>query len=101
LEGPAGTITGTNLSAQYIYPNPLNPERYVLVAGNPRCKKCLADATQFTLKGWYDYVIWKWSGDEANPALQDVGRFDQDWSKPVSYFTRPEKAAPMVANDKQ
>jgi len=101
LEGPSGTITGTNLSAQYIYPNPLNPGRYVLVAGNPRCKKCLADATQFTLKGWYDYVIWKWSGDEANPALQDVGRFDQDWSKPVSYFTRPEKAAPMVANAKQ
>lgn len=100
LKGLAGTVAGTNLSAQYIYPNPLNPERYVLVVGNPRCKKCPADATQFTLKGWYDYVIWKWTGDEASPALQDVGRFDDDWSTPVSYFNRPDKPTPSVANNK-
>lgn len=95
--GPSGMNTGTNLSMQYIYPNPLNPERYVLVVGNPLCKKCPADAIQFTLKGWYDYAIWKWSGNEASPVLQDVGRFDQDWLTLLSHFNRPDKATPSAS----
>ena len=67
--------------AQYVYPNPLNPRRYIAVLGVPPCLKCPADATQLTLKGWYDFAVWKWDGT-GNAALLDIGRFDQDWMMP-------------------
>ncbi len=72
---------GNGVTAQYVYPNPLNPHRYVAVLGVPPCLKCPADATQLTLKGWYDFAVWKWDGT-GNATLLDIGRFDQDWMMP-------------------
>lgn len=72
---------GNGVTAQYVYPNPLNLRRYIAVLGVPPCLKCPADATQLTLKGWYDFAVWKWDGT-GNATLLDIGRFDQDWTMP-------------------
>jgi poly(3-hydroxybutyrate) depolymerase len=87
LEGPGGRRLGGELSVQYVYPNPLNPARYVLMAVTQARTGLPADAVQLTLKGWYDYAIWRWS-PLGEPLLDDVGMFDAGWSTLVSQLHR-------------
>ena len=81
MQAAGRSYEGDGVVAQYVYPNPLNPRRYIAVLGVPPCLKCPADATQLTLKGWYDFAVWKWDGT-GKATLLDIGRFDQDWMMP-------------------
>ena len=74
---------GHGFSVQAVFPNPLQPERYVVLAGDPHCSKCRADALQFTLHSWYDAVVWQ-RQDDGNAQLADAGYFDRDWQKFIS-----------------
>lgn len=72
--------TGSGFSVQAILPNPLNHNRYVVLAGDPACSTCKADAVQFTLHAWYDVVVWQ---TQANgyAKMADVGYFDRSWKE--------------------
>ncbi len=69
---------GRGYSIQAVFPNPLEPSRYVVLAGDPGCTKCPADARQFALHGWYDAVVWQMN-DNGSVRMVDVGRFDGAW----------------------
>ena len=67
---------GSGYSIQAVFRNPLQPERYVVLAGDPECTDCRADALQFTLHGWYDMVIWQ-KHDNGAAQMASIGYFDR------------------------
>jgi hypothetical protein len=69
---------GRGYSIQAVFPNPLHPTHYVVLAGDPECGKCFSDAVQFTLHAWYDAVIWQ-RRDDGYVQMADVGFFDRSW----------------------
>jgi predicted esterase len=83
LEGPGRARYDGDVSVQYVFPNPANPDRYLVVAGTPSRPQLPADAIQLTLKGWYDYAVWRWS-PSGEPTLEDAGLFDSSWSQLIS-----------------
>jgi predicted esterase len=73
---------GDGYSIQAVFPNPLDITHYVVLAGDPACAKCPANALQFTLHAWYDVAIWH--QDQAGTVrLVSVGNFDRNWEKVV------------------
>lgn len=83
IEGPGRNYNASLFSLQYVYPNPLSPNRYILIAGYPPCPECPTDSIQLTLKAWYDYVIWRRTGS-GEASVEDVGKFDNTWGKLIS-----------------
>jgi dienelactone hydrolase len=71
---------GQGYSVQAVFPNPLEPSRYVVLAGDPACTKCPANALQFTLHAWYDAAVWQ-RNEGGLIRLVSVGRFDGSWKK--------------------
>lgn len=80
------TWDGDGYSVQAAFPNPLDAAHYVVLAGDPACTKCPANALQFTLHAWYDFAIWRQDQGGA-VRLVSVGNFDRNWEKFVP--TRP------------
>jgi len=70
---------GERFSVQAVFPNPLSGTHYVVLAGDPECKACPADAVQFTLKAWYDAVVWSWDS-KGGLDLAAAGQFDSSWT---------------------
>jgi dienelactone hydrolase len=88
LVGPGDEPHDGPVSAQYIVPNPLAPQRYLLVATTDARVDVPADGEQLALKGWYDYSLWRSEG--VGPAsLVDVGVFDHTWTRALSAVTWP------------
>jgi dienelactone hydrolase len=95
LEGPGGTSFDGEVSAQFAMPNPANRARYLLVAASPARAGVPVDAVQLTLKGWYDYAVWKVDHGEAT--VEDVGRFDPTWSRSSSFLRGRETSAQLAS----
>jgi dienelactone hydrolase len=87
LLGQGALRRDTPVAAQYVFPNPVHPERYLLVQVNPAGLAIPFSASHFTLEGWYDYAIWR-PGSSGEPILDDVGMFDGAWSVPISAKSR-------------
>lgn len=69
-------------AVQFIYPNPIDRERYLVNILNPERINMPTDAVQLALKGWYDYALW--SRTSGQTVVQDAGTFDSNWSRPIS-----------------
>jgi pimeloyl-ACP methyl ester carboxylesterase len=82
LYGPGFRQRGP-LGVQYVVPNPINRDRYVLVNSSPVAGLLPVDAAFLTIKGWYDYAVWR-AGDSGEPLLEDIGMFDRTWSRLLS-----------------
>jgi hypothetical protein len=54
-----------DLSLQAVFPNPLNPGKYVVLADTAPREGCPADAIQLALKGWYGAALWSQAPNSA------------------------------------
>ena len=71
-------VAGSALAVQAVFPNPRNPERYIVLPGDCEGLKCPANAVQLALKGWYDAAVWtKLPGGDYK--VLAAGYFGPDW----------------------
>ena len=81
LAGRDGPVTyrGSDVGLAVIYPNPNNPERYVVIqGGSPRATEALASLGSFW--AWPDYVIYSAAGyPEKPPRILARGYFNRNW----------------------
>jgi predicted esterase len=64
---------GKNLSFMMIYPNPLNPQKYILV-GSSNCENFDTSLVKdIYFNGWFDYTI------SSNGVIIGNGDFNQNW----------------------
>ena len=98
-------ITGREVGAAYIYPNPLRPDRYVVVVAGADVAGTLRATSLPELLP--DFVVWDADLAPARgqvllgaAALRAGGLFKSDWSLPTSIAdplaTRGKKAAPAT-----
>ncbi len=64
---------GPNVAYTMVYPNPLNPKKYILLVGANSNKIPALMIKDLSLKGWYDYEIWQDSTMVSN------GTFNRNW----------------------
>ena len=67
-------VKGTDLSICFIYPNPINANKYVLYFGGNQSGKFKLINQNLIIDGNYDYIIWNETGYEI-----DKGFFDINW----------------------
>jgi predicted esterase len=74
--------SGNALGIAVIYPNPLNPQKYIVIAGaNNNEGYKLIDAN-LSLKGWYDFALWQ--AGAKDPELLATGHWDASWQNTVT-----------------
>jgi hypothetical protein len=59
LVGPQGARYPSGTPAQFVSPDPLDRQRYVLSILPAPGSELPVDAVHLTLKGWYDYALWR------------------------------------------
>jgi hypothetical protein len=69
---------GENKSIHFIYPNPLNPEKYIVIIGGYHIEKIGLGETDLALKGWYDYTVWQ-HYPSGNSRIIEGGIFNRYW----------------------
>jgi len=68
---------------QLVYPNPLNPAKYVAVLAGTGIANYRLQNERMVLNGWYDFVVWRClAGEKAE--IVDIGYFDSEWRHVVS-----------------
>lgn len=72
------TIWGKNLSFELIYPNPVNPEKYIVLLGVNSKRYDPSIFHDLPLKGWYDFAIYR--SNHTKPMR--CGYFDGSWHMP-------------------
>ena len=68
---------GNGLGVAAIYPNPLNLEKYIVIAGANGHDGYRLIESNLSLKGWYDFAIWN-SGN-----VLATGHWDHTWRNPI------------------
>ncbi len=68
---------GNGLGIAAIYPNPLNPEKYIVIAAANGHDGYRLIESNLSLKGWYDFAIWN-SGN-----VLVTGHWDHTWRTPL------------------
>jgi hypothetical protein len=72
------SIIDENTVVSYIYPNPLNIKKLVLVVSGNSKFKWSAIPIDFWYSGYYDYNIYKLSSDSSSNVVRQ-GYFDKNW----------------------
>ena len=72
--------SGNNLGLAVIYPNPLNTNKYLVVANANSIDGYQAIESNLSQKGWYDFAIWTLSNTK-QPEPLATGYFDATWQK--------------------
>lgn len=65
---------GDDLSMVYIYPNPLNPRRYIIIAAGNAKKYYAGMLNNLMFSGWSDYII------NAKGYTLNSGLFNREWN---------------------
>lgn len=68
---------------QYCYPNPFNPEKYVLIIGGNNMENFLLYQNMPWYDGTSDYYIW--SSENGKPKIITQGNFDYKWEVSNTY----------------
>jgi hypothetical protein len=64
---------GNFITYMIVYPNPLNPKRYVLIIGSNSPQFLSAQIKDLSLKGWFDFQVWDGARTIAS------GYFNNNW----------------------
>ena len=69
---------GKKLLVNLIYPNPLNPKKYIVLISTNNMDYFDIGEPELSLRGWYDYAVWQIKEkNEIN--LLDKGFFNEVW----------------------
>jgi hypothetical protein len=66
-----------NINFQFIYPNTLNPKKYIVLIGSNNMGTFRFCDMDLASNGWYDYQLWKF--DSGAIEIIEQGWFDQNW----------------------
>jgi predicted peptidase len=69
---------GDKLGIHLIYPNPLNPDKYVVILGSNNLEHFRLGEKLLSLNGWFDYSVWSYENSQI-PKIIDAGYFDFAW----------------------
>jgi hypothetical protein len=69
---------GNSLGYIFVYPNPLNPKRYVVVIGSNDMENFRWEAENLAMTAWYDFLVWD-SSNGAKTVKISEGFFNSDW----------------------
>lgn len=75
--------SGSALGVVFIYPNPLNTERYVVIATANNSEGYKLIESDLSLKGWYDFAVWQ-KGTKQTPEFVARGHWDNTWRNAVN-----------------
>jgi hypothetical protein len=87
----AGPVVGI----EFIYPNPSNPQRYVVVLTANEASAFDHHELQLSQSGWYDYGIWQVTNGAEG--MLERNWFDGSWQQPEAQSDRRE-ATPRRAS---
>lgn len=68
---------GSVLGMAFVYPNPLNAEKYVVIATANSSEGYRLIESDLSLKGWYDFAVWQ--GDTREPQFVARGYWGHAW----------------------
>jgi len=73
--------TGQHLGIQLIYPNPLNPAKYVVILSGTNIDDFQIGDSELSLNGWHDYTVWEFFNvnDVTLSRKIGYGNFNQLW----------------------
>lgn len=74
--------SGRALGVALIYPNPLNPDKYIVIAGANNSDGYKLIESNLSLKGWYDFALWQ-GGNTKDPEVVAMGHWDGAWRNTV------------------
>jgi dienelactone hydrolase len=80
------TYEGPSLGTTFVYPNPLNPQRYVVVMTSNNFTDFAMPARNLAIGGWFDIAVW--NSVQGHPDLIWAGYWNKNWQLP--------KAAPEM-----
>ena len=69
---------GKKLLVNLIYPNPLNPKKYIVLISTNNMDYFDIGEPELSLRGWYDYAIWDVK-DKSEIKLVDSAFFNEVW----------------------
>ena len=64
----------------FVYPNPLNPKRYVVVMTSNNFTDFTMPARNLGIGGWFDIAVWR--SVQGHPQLIWAGYWDKNWQLP-------------------
>jgi predicted esterase len=68
---------GNVLGVAFVYPNPSNPEKYVVIAAANNNEGYQLIESDLSLKGWYDFAVWQRGAKQ--PEFVARGHWDHAW----------------------
>lgn len=71
---------GSSLGIAFVYPNPLSPNRYVVVMTSNNFADFAMPARNLGLGGWFDIAVWR--QPQGYPQLIWAGYWDSNWQIP-------------------
>jgi dienelactone hydrolase len=74
-----GTVheDSNGMGIAFVYPNPLNPKRYVVVMTSNNFASFLMPVRNLAIGGWFDIMIWR--AVQGHPQLMWAGYWDKNW----------------------
>ncbi|NLT50754.1 MAG: hypothetical protein GXX85_07570 [Ignavibacteria bacterium] len=70
---------GKNLGIVMIYPNPLNPNKYIVLVSSNNWNSFSIPHLNLSKEGWYDFVIFE-KTSKYFTEIKDVGYFNNNWN---------------------
>jgi len=74
------TYEGSSLGIAFVYPNPLNPNRYVVLMTSNNFTDFTMPARNLGIGGWFDIAVWR--RPQGYPQLIWAGYWDSNWQIP-------------------
>ncbi|QIL41615.1 hypothetical protein G7074_21520 [Pedobacter sp. HDW13] len=66
---------GESISYNFVYPNPVNSKKYVLIIGANYNRHLWSHVKDLPLRGWYDYEVW------GSDSMVEAGYFNRYWGQ--------------------